>query len=196
VLAVAIISVALSSLIALAAIGAAVWQQRRAFGHDREMADRASVRTSLVDAAAVLHRVEGAVDEASRAVFGHADTLADPSHPERLQPVRDLQETNTEFDLTIGLIRVRLGPSSGATKALEEAAEASRNVWRAARRIRLPKQGDHMVRVSDRNEALIDQVERSQADFKTAVRSFVERAHAVAGAHLEEKGPAESADPE
>jgi hypothetical protein len=195
VLAVTIVSVTLTTLVALAAIGAAVWQQRQGFGHDRQMADRASVRSSLGDTAAVLHRVEYAVNQVAAAVFGHADTLADPAHPERLEPIHDLERVGRELDLAIGLIRVQLGPDSGATKSLEEAGEASLNVWRKSRLIRLPTPGN-IARGSERNERLFEQVEKSQEEFKAAVVCFVQRAHAVAGAQLPDPGAKRSGSAE
>jgi hypothetical protein len=191
VLAVTIVSVALTSLIALAALVASLWQQRERFAHERNMADRESVRSILADTAAILHRVEYSVDAVNSAVFGHADTLADPAHPERLEPIHDLERVGRELDQAIGQIRVQLGPGSSATKSLEEAGEASLNVWRKSRLIRLPRPGN-VARVGERNELLFEQVEKSRDEFKAAVACFVERAHAVAGAQLPDLVAAES----
>ena len=178
-----IISVLSTSAVAGGAIWAGVWQQRRGFGHDREMADRESVRASLVETAALLHRAEYAVDEVNSAVFGHADTIADPEHPERREPIDRLEKVGRELDQAIGLVRVQLGPESSATKALEDAGAACLEVWRKSRRIRLANDRNAAV-VGKRNDRLIEEVEQARADSKEAVRRFVERAHAIAGARL------------
>jgi len=149
---VAIISVASSAAVALGAIGANLWQQRRSFDHDREMADRASARSSLVDTMAVLHRVGYAVDEVSQAVRGHADTIADPEFPERLEPVQHLEEVGRELDRTIGLIQVQLGPGSSATKSLEEAGKAALTIFRKTKMIRFPTRNRDVAVVGERNE--------------------------------------------
>ena len=55
------------SVVALAAIGSAVWQQRRGFRHDREMADLEAVRRVLDDAAIALHEADYARGDVKRA---------------------------------------------------------------------------------------------------------------------------------
>jgi hypothetical protein len=89
--AVSLISVALSSIIALAAIGAGVWQQRQRLNHERETVDRESVRSTLAETAAILHRAEYAIDEVNAALMGHAATMFDPAHPERAESVTGLE---------------------------------------------------------------------------------------------------------
>jgi hypothetical protein len=63
-LAVAIVSVAVSGTVAVAAIMAQLWQQRKSLERDRKLSDLDSVRGVMAKAAAVLHRMEYALDDA------------------------------------------------------------------------------------------------------------------------------------
>lgn len=183
--AVSLISVALSSIIALAAIGAGVWQQRQRLNHERETVDRESVRSTLAETAAILHRAEYAIDEVNAALMGHAATMFDPAHPERAESVTGLEMVGRELDRAIGLLRVQFGPDSSTTAALEEAGAALLKGFRAVRRIRFRSQPN--PRIEDANDAQMEAVEQAREAFKAAVASFVERAHAAAGAHLLER---------
>lgn len=186
-LAVAIVSVVVSALVAIAAIGAAVWQQRQGFGHEREMADRASVRDSLAEAAAILNRAEYAIGEVNVAVIQHGSTIFDPEHPDRLEPLNRLRDAGKELDQAVGLLRVQLGPRSSATTALAEADAALLLAFRSANRLRYlgpdPK-GAQVARIEDRNDQDTQLVDQGRENFKAAVERFVERAHAAAGAKL------------
>jgi hypothetical protein len=190
--AVSLISVALSSIIALAAIGAGAWQQRQRLNHERETADRASVRSTLAETAAVLHRADYAIDEVNAALMGHAATMFDPAHPERAESVRGLERVGRELDWAIGLLRVQFGPDSSTTAALEEAGAALLKGFRAVRRIRFRSQPN--PRIEDVNDARMEEVEKAREEFKAAVARFVERAHAAAGAHLLERKASPSAE--
>jgi hypothetical protein len=190
--AVSLISVALSSIIALAAIGAGVWQQRQLLNHERETADRASVRSTLAETAAILHRAGYAIDEVNAALMGHAATMFDPAHPERAESVKGLERVGRELDRAIGLLRVQLGPDSSTTAALEEAATALLKGFRATRRIRFRSPPN--LRIEDVNDVLMEEVEKAREEFNGAVASFVKRAHAAAGAQQLEREASPSAE--
>jgi hypothetical protein len=49
------------TVVALAAIGSAVWQQKRSFAHERELNDLAAVRSLLDDARVALHDTRDAM---------------------------------------------------------------------------------------------------------------------------------------
>jgi hypothetical protein len=184
VLAVAIISVVLSSVVALAAIIAGARQHRRGLGHEREMADLESVRGSLVDTATILHRAEYAIDDVWLAVTAHGVTIYEPGYPERSDAVAPLREVGRELDQAIGHFRVQLGPCSSATVALEQVGAALLAAYRSVRgiRYRVDARGAPILRVEARNEKLVEKFEKDRDDYKVAV----ERAHAVAGARLPE----------
>lgn len=56
-------------VVALAAIGAAVWQQRRGFGHEREMADLADTRSLFDEAVVALRHSDDMRHRATQALF-------------------------------------------------------------------------------------------------------------------------------
>jgi hypothetical protein len=186
-LAVTIVSVALSSLIALAAIAAGVWEHRKGREHERGIADRESVRDTLAETAAILHRAEYAIDDLHVTLLQHGSTMFDPAHPERVKCKDDLEETGRELDLAVGRLRILLGPKSSVTAALEEADAALLDAFRALGLIRLEDpegEGRRAQRIESVNDEQRERIERDRDDFKAAQARFVERAHAVAGADL------------
>ena len=186
-LAITIVSVALTSTIALAAIIANVVQQREGFRHDRGMADRDAVRDALAEASAVMHRAEYAIDAVSAALLGFGSTMFDPDHPERAQPQSELEAVGRELDKALGRLRILLGPRSSVTLAAEDANTALLDGFRAVGLIRLEGpdgEGRRANRIADRNDELVDRVQQARENFKIAQEQFVERAHAAVGADL------------
>jgi hypothetical protein len=186
-LAVTIVSVALSSLIALAAIASGVWEHREGRKHERGIADRESVRDTLAETAAILHRAEYAIDDLHVTLLQHGSMMFDPAHPERVKCKDDLEETGRELDLAVGRLRIHLGPKSNVTAALEEADAALLDAFRALGLIRLEDpegEGRRAQRIETVNDEQRERIERDRDDFKAAQARFVERAHAVAGADL------------
>lgn len=197
-LAVTIVSVALSSLIALAAIGAGVWEHRQARKHERAIADRGSVRDTLAETAAILHRAEYAIDSLQVTLMQHGSAMFDPAHPERTQCQDDLRAAGRELDLAVGRLRIQLGPKSSVTVALEEADAALLDGFRALGLIRLEDpegQEPRTARIEVGNERLTDRIGKARDDFKAAQARFVERAHAAAGADLPDEELASSREP-
>jgi hypothetical protein len=186
--AVAIISVVLTSLTAIAAIGANLWQQRQGFRHERGVVDRTAVRELLSRAAATLHQAEYAVDEAVAELVAYGASMFDDAHPERLAPYTKVEAVGVEFDKVLAEVRILLGPDHPATQSLEDADAAFLEAFRAMKMIRLE---DPAIKgtYAEREVAAMVAIERDRArtgreNFKTAQEKFVRRAHAAAGAAL------------
>lgn len=196
--AVAIISVVLTSLTAMAAIGAGLWQQRQGFHHERGVVDRGAVRELLARAAATLHQAEYAVDEAVAALVAYGAGMFDDDHPERLAPYTKVEAVGVEFDKVLAEVRILLGPDHPATQSLEDADAAFLDAFRAMKMIRLE---DPAIKgtYAEREVAAMVAGERDRAragreNFKVAQEQFVRRAHAAAGAALpvvEDRPPGE-----
>jgi hypothetical protein len=197
-LAVTIISVTLSSIIALASIAASVWRDRQRQIHERGIADRASVGDLLSRTAAVLHKAEYAIDDALSSLLAYGAAMFDTDHPNRMAPYDKLEEVGQEFDEVLGQVRIRLGPEHPATKSLEEADVAFLDSFRAMGMIHMEDPAikgtyaEQEVRDFVRRER--DRANRGRDNFKIAQEQFVVRAHAAAGVHLpvsETNSPAE-----
>lgn len=180
------IAVVASSFVAIAAIGTAFWQQERGFGHERKLADLESVRGVMSGAAAILHRIEYALDDANSTLMEWGAAMFD--NEARAKPYYQLKEVGREADGVLGQLRIRFGPDHPATLAFGDADAAMLDVFRA---LGLIKMEDPDVKGSY-DEGQVDQMLKEQRkrvttgreNFGIAQEKFVQAAHAAAGAKL------------
>jgi hypothetical protein len=108
------------TVVALAAIGAGAWQQKRGFSHEREVRDTDHVRGLLDDAAIALHRASYARDDVMR---------VGPAVAVKTEGVAaKIAATGTTLDELGGRLAVRFGPDADAATKFREAADALRAV--------------------------------------------------------------------
>ena len=103
-----------------AAIGSAVWQQKRGFSHDREVRDTDHVRGLLDDAAIALHRASYARDDVMRVGPAVARN--------RKGVAAKIATTGTALDELTEHSSVRLGPTTVAVTHFRDAADALRAI--------------------------------------------------------------------
>jgi hypothetical protein len=184
--AVSIVSVAVSGLVAVAAILVGVWQQRRLFEHERGIADRGAVRGILADAAAILHRAEYAIDGASLRFTEWGAAMFE--NDERAKPFATLRDTGTEFDAALAQVKIALGPEHEATLALQDADAAYLDAYRALDMIRMEDPAITGTYAEQEVTEFIgrerDRFSTGRDNFKVAQEQFFERAHSAAGARL------------
>jgi hypothetical protein len=119
------------SAVALAAIGATTWQQRRGFGHQREMADLSDLRELFDDAALALHQASRAVHELELWLHHHGGTKETWNGD-----AHDIGETAGEALKSLrGRLGVRLEAGHGAVSAFESAHDATWDALDAASRL-------------------------------------------------------------
>jgi hypothetical protein len=116
------------SVVALAAIGSAVWQQGRGFGHERKMADLEAVRRLLDDAAIALHDADYARAEVQSAHIQEGRWLAQ----RRGESVQELHEAGKSLDRLRERLTVRLGADHEVVKQFRAADEALLEMYRKA----------------------------------------------------------------
>lgn len=181
-----VIAVAGAQIVALAAIGAGFWQQRKGFANERELADLESVRELMSEAAAVLHRVEYALDQAHSTLVEWGARFFEDE--ERAKPYRELEAVGREADGVLGQLRIRFGPEHPATLAFGDADAAMLDVFRALGLIKMEDpaiSGTYAERqVAEMLEAQRERVARGRENFGIAQEQFVAAAHASAGAKL------------
>lgn len=116
------------SLVALAAIGANVWQQRRGFGHKCEMRDLADTRDLLDQASAALSETSQALSGLERGLFKDGAFVSQRS-PERLI---DAEHAGERLRLMRGHLAVRLKVDHPALVTFAKAHDATWEAIRAA----------------------------------------------------------------
>lgn len=181
-----VIAVAGAQIVALAAIGAGFWQQRKGFVHERKLADLESVRDLMSEAAAILHRVEYALDSANSTLTEWGAAFFEGE--EREKPYRQLEEVGREMDGVLGQLRIRFGPGHPATVAFADADAAMLDVFRA---LGLVKVEDPAIKGSYEEREVVemvaqqrDRVRTGRENFGIAQEQFVAEAYAAAGAKL------------
>lgn len=185
-LAVAIVSVAVSGTVALAAILAQLWQQRKGFEHDRKLSDLDSVRGVMAEAAAVLHRMEYALDDANAALRGWGAEFFE--NEEREAPYRALASVGREADMHKGTLRILFGPEHPVALAFDASTAATLDGYRALWMIKMeppaeqgtPERREVRQFVEEQRERL----ETARENFRIAQDEFVAVAHAAGGARL------------
>lgn len=187
-LAITIVSVALSSIVALAAIGAQVWQEQKRRDHERGIADRASVQDVLSKTVAVLHRAEYAIDDAHLALLQWGAKMFDNEHPDRAAPFSTLEGVGREYDAVLGEVSIRLGPTHPATRSLVLANHAFLDGFRALAAIRREDpdvEGSYAeAEVVEAVASERDRLKQARHDFRSAQAEFIDRAYNAAGAKL------------
>ncbi len=147
------------TVVALAAIGSAVWQQKRGFSHERELSDLADVRAMLDDAAVALHEADYAYgDWISR---GFSDTPT-------TEAIKHIGQTRMTIDRVVERLAVRLGPDDAAVQHLHAAKDALRAFEK------------EMLQDEPRAET----VQSIRADVNDARQEFLAVASKTAGAKL------------
>lgn len=134
-LAVAIVSVAVSGTVAVAAIVAQLRQQRKSLEHDRKLSDLDSVRGVMAEAAAVLHQMEYALDDATATLRGWGAEFFE--NEEREAPYRALATVGREADLHKGTLRILFGPEHPVALAFDHATAATLDAYRALGMIKM-----------------------------------------------------------
>jgi hypothetical protein len=181
-----VIAVVGAQAVALAAIGANFLQQRRAFANERELTDLESVRGLLSEAAAVLHRVEYALDEANSTLIQWGGAFFE--NEERAKPYRELEAVGREADEVLGQLRIRLGPKHSATLAFGDADAAMLDAFRALGLVRLeepaPAGTPTREEFAEMMEQQRDRVSAGRENFNIAQEQFAEAAHAATGVRL------------
>ncbi|HEU4737589.1 MAG TPA: hypothetical protein VFS54_00765 [Solirubrobacterales bacterium] len=185
-LAVAIVSVAVSGAVAVAAIVAQLWQQRKSLEHDRKLSDLDSVRGIMAEAAAVLHRMEYALDNATATLMGWGAGFFD--NEEREAPYRALATVGREADMHKGTLRILFGPEHPVALAFDAATAATLDAYRALGMIKMeppaeqgtPERREVRAWVEEQRERL----ETARQNFRVAQDEFVAAAHAAGGARL------------
>jgi hypothetical protein len=181
-----VIAVVASSVVALAAIGAAFWQQKRGFVYERKLSDLESVRGVMSEAAAVLHRVEYALDEANSTLIQWGARFFEDE--ERARPYDLLEEVGREVDGVLGQLRIRFGPEHPAAVAFGDAGAAMLDVFRALGLIKLE---DPAIKGTYDEREVVgmvaqqrDRISTGRENFGIAQEQFVSAAHSAAGAKL------------
>jgi hypothetical protein len=119
------------SVVAVAALGFAAWQQTRGFRHEREIADLADVRSVIDDATVALHEADFVAYEAKEELTTGASAEPDVSVLEaRLRAMAEALSNPHER------LAVRLGIEHPVTEAFNSARAAMWNLWRAVHAIR------------------------------------------------------------
>jgi len=146
------------TVVAVVAIGANVWQQKRGFSHERELSDLAAVRSVLDDAALALQRVELPSGE-----------LVDRESRSQVLEARD------ELERIRSRIVVRFGGSHALAGGITDATEALRR-WNLAATALTIRGVSH-----DKAEKSQDEAARM---FRHAADAFLDAAAKTAGARL------------
>lgn len=115
------------TVVAVVAIGSAYRQQKRSFGHEREMVDLAAVRAVLDDAAVLLHRAE-------TAVIGSSDDLT--------QAIEKVETLIPELEATLQRLSVRLGSQHPTCNVLLNTILGLHNWCTIALLVNLPETED------------------------------------------------------
>jgi hypothetical protein len=115
------------TVVALAAIGSAVWQQKRSFVHDREMTDLADTRRLFDDAAAALHDASVALSGLERALFTGGASFRS-MFPDALT---DAESATESLKSIRGRLAVRLRADHPALTAFGDAHDAAREATNA-----------------------------------------------------------------
>jgi hypothetical protein len=156
--------------VALATIGAAIWQQRRGFRHERTMVDLEAIRALLGEAAVALHDADYARYEADQARLRHGRWLAERA-PE---VVTRLAEVGKSLDRLSERLAVSLGPDHDAVTQFRAANEAVRTVQRE---LGVPA---NLVEGVQQHQA----IEAANSRFNVARAEFLTAAVKTAGAQL------------
>ncbi|HKI86227.1 MAG TPA: hypothetical protein VKA53_05745 [Thermoanaerobaculia bacterium] len=180
------VAVVATSAVALATIGSQFLQQRRGHKHDRELSDLASVRGDMAEAAAVLHRMEYALDDALRSL--RAWGVAFFEDEEREAPYKTLERVGREADVLRGRLRILFGPDHAVALAFDEANTAMLDAFRALWMVKMepPAEQGTLERresaqwVRDQGVKVVAARER----FGLAQEQFTAAAHSAAGAWL------------
>jgi hypothetical protein len=122
-----VILAASASAVALVALGSAVWQQKRGFAHEREMADLADIRRLFDDAAVALHDASRAMSGVERGLFRDGRFVSQRS-PEALS---NAEEAGERLKVIRGRLRVRLEPADASVQTFARAHDAAWDVIRA-----------------------------------------------------------------
>ena len=152
------------TVVALAAIGAGIWQQRRGLKHSRELTDLSAVRSVLDEAALALQRIElpsgELLDRESREeVFEASDEL---------EPIR-------------ARLTVRFGRSHALVRDFADTMEALGDWSRAATVLAVLQNSDRPENVSyAADQALIE----AASMYRSATTAFLDAAAETAGARL------------
>jgi hypothetical protein len=175
-----------ANLVTLAVAAAGFWRQRRGFAHDRELSDLESVRSVMADAAAVLHRMEYALDDALATLRGWGAAFFESE--EREKPYKVLEAVGREADLLKGQLRVLFGPEHLVAVAFSNANTAMLDAFRGLWMVKMeppaergtPSQQE--VREFERQQG--ERVETARDNFAAAQEQFVKAAHTAGGAKL------------
>ncbi len=117
------------SLVALAAIGFAVWQQHRGFVHTRVLADLADTRGVFDEAAMALHRASYARGRTQQAFLDHGEWLGECA----ADVMGEFGSAGKELDLIRERLAIRLGEDHETVQRVDAANAALRTALKALR---------------------------------------------------------------
>lgn len=181
------VAIVVSGAVAVAAIIATWHQHSRGLGHERKLADLASVRDLLDEAAVALHRVTYVLDDVRSSLTQYGGVRFFKTD-DGTTTYEQLGEHGRELDALLERLSVRLGPEHEAVSAFKAADEAVLQVWRAAGLLRLEPESDGDEAASRQIERLNnekrDAIEGDRGAFDAARERFVAAAHGAAGSRL------------
>jgi hypothetical protein len=184
---IATVSVLSSTSVALATVGAGLYQHHRGLAHQRKLADLENVRGVLDDAAALLHRTAYELDRVRFEVGAHGAAFFRDEG--RTEVYERLGRCGEEADALTERVAVRLGREQPAVKAFAETNEAALAIYRALGSLRLyveppPDPGHGAAQVRRLVDEKRVEIETRRGDFDRRRDVFMSAAQLTAGAQL------------
>ncbi len=186
------VSIAAPNIVALAAIGARVWQRHSSRKHDRERHDLDAVRAILNDKAVALHRIAYALNDVRSHLTQHGDSFfTSPHGGERGEEIfEELQSVGRDADVVVERLAVRFGRRAAVTEAFTKADDATLEISRALGLLRMESAPDgssaaerYLAESMTKTRA---KLKEQRAYFNDAREAFIVEAVNLAGARLGE----------
>jgi hypothetical protein len=177
----AVVAILASSAVALASIGANVWQQRRAFSHERQMVDLGDTRALFDDAAKSLSDASNALLELWRALVsaeqrveaGDARRLSEAFVAEKSPELTTAMQVYERLTVVRGRLYVRFDQTRPVLTWFSHAYDATETATTRVLRMAEPGAPDPVEAIQEAHDRLLD-----------ATGRFMEAAVATVGPRL------------